>query len=148
MSQPSKRKLTQILSDALMHEAMRQVPDPDDAGQIRQQIQRVARSIFRRAIAGDMTAAALIGDRLEGKAVTPIDVTRDTRLTVTLAGLLPRDSGPVIDATPAPEPATVAAPIGPAHDHAPTTPTPTPPDDHMTTHDALRARILASLADE
>lgn len=148
MSQPSKRKLTQILSDALMHEAMRQVPDPDDAGQIRQQIQRVARSIFRRAIAGDMTAAALIGDRLEGKAVTPIDVTRDTRLTVTLAGLLPRDSRPVIDAQVVPETAIEAAPVADAHDAVPSVPAPMPPDDHMTAHDALRARILASLADE
>lgn len=95
-----------------------------------------------------MTAAALIGDRLEGKAVTPIDVTRDTRLTVTLAGLMPRDSGPVIDATPAPETAIVVAPVGPVHTDDTPAPVLVSPEDHMTAHDALRARILASLADE
>jgi hypothetical protein len=95
-----------------------------------------------------MTAAALIGDRLEGKAVTPIDVTRDTRLTVTLAGLMPRDSGPVIDATATPETVPAPAPVGDAHAPMPPAAVPTTPDDHMTAHDALRARILASLADE
>ncbi|OWJ67826.1 hypothetical protein BWR60_07555 [Inquilinus limosus] len=130
------RKLTTVFSDALLKKALER--DPNDKNG-RRRIDKIAEAVVRRAEAGDITSAQMIADRLEGKAVTPIQVDTEARLTVTLGlpirDLQPAQRPPAIDAMPAPdESATTEPDVLPAP----------APDDHS----ALRARILATITDD
>jgi len=50
--------------------------------------QRLARVLWRRAEAGDVRAAALIGDRLEGRPAQRVSVDASTKPLVTVAEVL------------------------------------------------------------
>lgn len=152
MTSRTVRKLSTVLSDALLKSALEDEREPRTGMPIRKRIQRVADAMMKRAENGDVEAAKFIAERLEGKPVQQVSIDTDTRLTVTMVGMMVRgddaqSSGmskhiegglqrpALIDATPVVD-------VLPSDDEAPLR------ESLEDAHAALRARILASLADE
>jgi hypothetical protein len=86
-----KRQLTSVFSDALLKCALEPERNPRPGQSIRRRIQKAADTLMTRAENGDLNAVAIVFDRLEGKAIQPIDITTEARLTVSIGGIRLRD---------------------------------------------------------
>lgn len=135
------RKLGTILSDALLKACLEPERNPRPGLPVRKRLQKVVDALVTRAENGDIQATQLIFDRLEGKAVQPMQLDGEPRLTVSIGGVIlradmtlqVRDEAPAQqEALPEPPPHAIealsAAVIAPGE-----------------TLDDARARVMAAL---